>query len=237
MPMPTAAPFTAATIGFERRSSATQSRPAGMPPEPPAVSSPGSSPSMPRLERLLHVGAGAEAAARAGHDDRADARIRVGAPRSRRPARRAMRGVQAFSFSGRFSVMSATASRRSTRIRESAIARPYSTRVRSPWTTSGLSRRRDPHRQPAPRPQREPQLRLHPRSRRQPQPVALHRHRHHELRLHQRELVPDAQARPAAEREVGEARPLAHALGREALGIEALGVVPERAGGDASRTG
>jgi hypothetical protein len=43
-PTPTAAPFTAATSGFEPRTSATQSRPRGRPPCPSAVSPPGSRP-------------------------------------------------------------------------------------------------------------------------------------------------------------------------------------------------
>ena len=45
-PMPTAAPLIAATIGLAARTKATQSSPAGMPPRPPAVSAPGSTPSM-----------------------------------------------------------------------------------------------------------------------------------------------------------------------------------------------
>ena len=113
IPMPTAAPFTAATSGFERRRSPTQSRLAGIPPEPPAVFSPGSTPVEARLEGRLHVRARAEAAAGAGHDDGARPPDRRSPPRWRAPARRPCVGVQAFSRSGRFRVMRPTASRRS----------------------------------------------------------------------------------------------------------------------------
>ena len=75
-PMPTAAPLIAATIGLAARTKATQSSPAGMPPRPPAVSWPGSTPSMRDWNVVLHVGAGAEAAAGAGRDDRPDGRDR-----------------------------------------------------------------------------------------------------------------------------------------------------------------
>ena len=57
--------------------------------------------------------------------------------------------------------------------------------------------------------------------------VALHGYRQQQDGFHQRELVADAQARPAAQRQVGEAVPRHRRLGREALGIEASGIGPE----------
>ena len=77
-PMPTAAPFTAATSGFDSRQSFTQSRPAGMPPSPSAVFLPWVDAVDARLKRVGHVRAGTEATARTGHDDRPDLPIAVG---------------------------------------------------------------------------------------------------------------------------------------------------------------
>jgi hypothetical protein len=112
MPMPTAAPFTAATRGFERRASATQSRPAGMPPCPAAVSPPGSVPSM----RVLNV-----ASMSAPAQNPRPAPVITIAPIARFPFARSiasacsapMCGVHAFSRCGRFSVISATSPRSS----------------------------------------------------------------------------------------------------------------------------
>ncbi len=59
------------------------------------------------------------------------------------------------------------------------------------------------------------------------EPVALHHHSHDEGRLHEREVLADAQARAAPEREVGEPRPAVAVPGGEAIGVEALGVRPE----------
>src|SRR4029077_18639404 len=89
MPMPTAAPLTAAIRGFDSRTSATQSTSRGMPTEPPP--SPAGRSAAGRLaagaaavaggvvtvealfEGVAHVGARAEAASGAGHHDRAHA--------------------------------------------------------------------------------------------------------------------------------------------------------------------
>ena len=111
-PIPTHAPFTAATIGFESRTSRTQSTPAGMPPEPPAVSLPGSTPSM-RVWKVSSMSAPAQ-------KPRPSPVITMAPIRSFALARSiawacssAMRGVQAFSLSGRASVRIATSPRSS----------------------------------------------------------------------------------------------------------------------------
>ena len=56
--------------------------------------------------------------------------------------------------------------------------------------------------------------------------VLAHDHREDDLRLHHREVIPDARARAAAEREIRVARALLGALGAEALGIESLRIFP-----------
>ncbi len=56
----------------------------------------------------------------------------------------------------------------------------------------------------------------------QVQPVALHDHGDDQGRLHEREVVANAQARAASEREVGEPRTSVAALGGEVLRVEAL---------------
>ena len=117
MPMPTAAPFTAATSGFERRSSPTQSRPAGMPPDPLCVSSPGSTPSIRDLN-VASMSAPAQKPRPAPVMTMAPICGSAFASSIAVACSTAIAGVQAFSFSGRFSVMSATASRRSTVMRE-----------------------------------------------------------------------------------------------------------------------
>src|SRR5712664_3916641 len=68
MPMPTAAPLTAAMSGFDSRTRRTQSSPAGIAPLDAG------------LEGELHVGAGTERAPGAGHDDRADGPVAVRPP-------------------------------------------------------------------------------------------------------------------------------------------------------------
>jgi len=53
-----------------------------------------------------------------------------------------------------------------------------------------------------------------------------HDHREEDLRLHHREVVPDARARAAAERKIGVASAFVGALRAEPLRVEALGVLP-----------
>ncbi len=114
-PTPTAAPFTAATSGFARRTSATQSRPAGRPPWPRAVSAPGSRPSS-RVLKVASMSAPAQkprpapVTAIAPTDGSSFADSIAWASSSD------MRGVQAFSRSGRCRVIHATASRRAIEI-------------------------------------------------------------------------------------------------------------------------
>jgi len=58
------------------------------------------------------------------------------------------------------------------------------------------------------------------------EPMLAHDHREEDLRLHHREVVSDARARAAAERQICVAGALLGALGTEPLGVEALRVLP-----------
>ena len=58
-------------------------------------------------------------------------------------------------------------------------------------------------------------------------PVALHDHRHDQQHFHHRHVDARAQARPAAEGEVGMPRPTFRSRRQEALGVEGFRVVPE----------
>jgi hypothetical protein len=51
-------------------------------------------------------------------------------------------------------------------------------------------------------------------------------HREDDLRFHEREVISDARAWTAAEREIRPLRPALRARGKEALGIETLRVLP-----------
>src|SRR5262245_30818626 len=85
----------------------------------------------------------------------------------------------------------------------------------------------EPREQTAARPEREPHLRLDAAIGERPHAVALQDHSQEELGLHQREFVADAEPRAPAEGEVGKPGMLGHALGAEALRVEALGILPE----------
>src|SRR5579859_2442632 len=69
--------------------------------------------------------------------------------------------------------------------------------------------------------------RLNDMPRHQVQPVTLDNGGQDELRLGQRKTLANTLMRPAAEREIGEVRPLVGQLGRETLGVEAFWVRPE----------
>src|SRR5690606_33495636 len=84
------------------------------------------------------------------------------------------------------------------------------------------------HRQPVLHAHGEAELRLDRMTGHQVEAVALAGHRQDERGLHDREVIADAEARAAPEREERVAMTLAHALRREALRVEAFGVVPER---------
>jgi hypothetical protein len=110
MPIPTAAPLTAATSGFERRASATQSRPLGSPPEPSAVFSPGSTPSM-RLWKVSSMSAPAQKPRPAPVMTTAPMAGSAFAVSKASACSTLICGVHAFSFSGRFRVITATSPR------------------------------------------------------------------------------------------------------------------------------
>jgi hypothetical protein len=115
MPMPTAAPFTAATSGLDVRQRSTQSRPAGIPPSPPAVFAPGSSPPM-RTENVASMSAPAQNPRPSPVITMAPTAGSSFAAPNASASSSAMCGVHAFSRSGRLSVTSETSPRRSERI-------------------------------------------------------------------------------------------------------------------------
>ena len=110
MPTPTAAPFTAATSGFDARNSATQSTRAGRPPCPRAVSSPESTPSR-RVWKVSCMSAPAQKPRPAPVITIAPTAGSALARSSASTCSSDIRGVQALRRSGRFSVISATSSR------------------------------------------------------------------------------------------------------------------------------
>ncbi len=112
-PMPTAAPLTAQTIGLLRRTSATQSSPAGMPPTPPAVSRPGSVPSI-RDWNVAAMSAPAQNPRPAPVMTMAPIDGSALAASMAVACSSAIVGVHAFNFSGRDNVMRHTSCRCST---------------------------------------------------------------------------------------------------------------------------
>jgi hypothetical protein len=115
IPMPTAAPFTAAINGFDSRHSFTQSRPAGMPPWPPAVLAPGSPPAI-RTENVASMSAPAQNPRPSPVSTMAPTPGSRFADPNASASSSAIVGVHALSRSGRLSVTSCTSPRRSLRI-------------------------------------------------------------------------------------------------------------------------
>src|SRR5215213_244873 len=93
-------------------------------------------------------------------------------------------------------------------------------------TRSSARMHRHPHR--VARTQRGQRLRLDPVAWHEVQLVALRQQGEHERRLHQREALADALAWPASKWEVGVARSGVRTFGGEPIGVEALGVLPQR---------
>ena len=107
-PIPTAAPLMAHTMGLLDRTRATQSRPAGIPPTPPAVSRPGSTPSMRDLN-VASISAPAQKPRPSPVITMAPIAGSSLAAVIACACSSAIVGVQAFSLSGRFRVITITA--------------------------------------------------------------------------------------------------------------------------------
>src|SRR6202043_671113 len=96
-----------------------------------------------------------------------------------------------------------------------------------PRSSDGGLARLEGHPDPALRTQGDEPDRLNGVAGREPHPVALRDRGDDDLRFRQGKAVPDADARPAPERQIGEAMALRDLRRREPRGLEAFGLWPQ----------